>query len=162
MKSELCFGDSLVAAVEAKRSHVVVGLDPRFELIPTVIKREMRDKYGATERALCESIVAFNERIIDAVADIVPAVKPQIAFYERHALAGMEAFGRTIAYAKSRGLIVIADVKRMDIGSTMEAVSDAYLGRAPSWDPIGRTADKCDRQVRRRSLRRGHGARGHE
>jgi orotidine-5'-phosphate decarboxylase len=114
------FADRLCAAIDEKDSRVCVGLDPRLERIPSFLCRETASSAG--------SLLEFNKRIIEAVAAYVVAVKPQVAFYEMYGPAGMEAFAETIRFARQAGLLVIADVKRGDIGSTAAAYARAYLG----------------------------------
>ncbi len=120
--------DRLVKGIKEKKSPIVVGLDPRFNQIPDAIKEKYLNTYGKTFKAVSEAIFEFNMGIIDQVADIVPAVKPQVAFYEQYGLEGMEAYKKTCEYAMEKGLVVIADVKRGDIGSTSKAYSTAHLG----------------------------------
>jgi hypothetical protein len=122
------FADRLCAAIERLGSPVVVGLDPRLEFLPEPLLAACRREFGATPRAAGEALWRFNRAIIDAVHDVVPVVKPQVAFYERYGLDGMRAFAQTVGYARERGLLVIADAKRNDIGSTAEAYADAFLG----------------------------------
>lgn len=122
------FADRLCAAIDRLGSPVAVGLDPRLELLPEPLLAACRHEFGATPRAAGEALWRFNRAIIDAVHDVVPVVKPQVAFYERYGLDGMRAFAQTIAYARESGLLVIADAKRNDIGSTAEAYADAFLG----------------------------------
>lgn len=119
--------DSLINAIRAKENPTVVGLDPSLNLVPAGLKEEGFETYGKTPKAVAEIFLAFNKAIIDAVADIVPAVKPQIAMYERYGLAGIDAYLKTVAYAKEKGLIVIGDIKRGDISSTAEAYA-AHVG----------------------------------
>lgn len=123
------FADRLHEAIEKKNSRVCVGLDPRLEKIPKAI----RDKHFENEKnpfkAVAESIIEFNKALIDAITDVVPVVKPQIAFYEPYGPEGIRAFYETVNYAKEKGLITIADIKREDIGSTAEAYAKAYLGK---------------------------------
>lgn len=114
------FADKLVKKIK-QTSPICVGLDPRYDQIP----QKIRDDAPTPGAAFYE----FNKEIIDAVYDLIPAVKIQIAFYEMLGLDGMAAFSRTIEYAKSKGLIVIADAKRNDIGSTAEAYAHAYLDK---------------------------------
>lgn len=123
------FADRLCAAIDRLGSPVVVGLDPRLELLPQPLLAACCRKFGVTPRAAGEALWRFNQAIIDAVYDVVPVVKPQVAFYERYGLDGMRAFAQTVGYARERGLLVIADAKRNDIGSTAEAYADAFLGR---------------------------------
>lgn len=131
---EETFTDRLMSTIEQKKSHVVVGLDPRFESIPSHLQHRVTQQFGFTVQAMSEVIFEFNRRIIDAVHEHAVAVKPQIAFYEKFGHLGIKAFEKTISYAKQKGLIVIADVKRNDIGSTVKAYSDGYLGRAEFWN----------------------------
>lgn len=114
------FADRLTAAISAKDSRCVVGLDPRVDQMPAFVRTG--SDYAA--------ITAFHELVIEAVADLVPAVKPQLAFFEQYGVAGMQAFENTVLAAKQRGLLVIADAKRNDISSTAEAYANAYLGEA--------------------------------
>jgi orotidine-5'-phosphate decarboxylase len=138
MKSyPLAFADRMVAQISKKRSHVVVGLDPVYENLPTVICR----RYPRTLAGVGRAIVDFNCRIIDSVYDLVPAIKPQIAFYERYGIEGIRAFLETVAHGKKKGLIVIEDAKRNDIGSTAAAYSQGHIGQVTiagrSYSPFG-------------------------
>lgn len=121
--------DKLIKMIIEKRSPIVVGLDPRLENLPKEIVEKHFLEDGETFKAAAESIIEFNKGVIDAVYDLVPAVKPQIAFYEQYGLEGLRAYQETCEYAKSKGLIVIADIKRGDIGSTSKAYSIAHLGK---------------------------------
>lgn len=121
---------SLIEAIQEKKSPIVVGLDPRLNQIPTEIKEKHFKEHGKTFRAAAESLVEFNKIIIDAVKDLVPAVKPQVAFYEQFGVEGLEAYKRTCEYAKEKGLIVVGDIKRGDIGSTSDAYAEGHLGFA--------------------------------
>jgi orotidine-5'-phosphate decarboxylase len=112
------FADRLIQQILAKDSRCIVGLDPRVDQMPAFVRGN--GAYAA--------ITAFHELVIDAVADLVPAVKPQLAFFEQYGVAGMQAFENTVLAAKKRGLLVIADGKRNDISSTAEAYANAYLG----------------------------------
>lgn len=122
------FADRLLDAIKERGNPSCVGLDPRISNMPERIRQEALKRYGNNTGAVAEAIVKFNTVIIDAIADIVPAIKPQIAFYEKYGSYGIEAFERTIEYAKSKGLIVIEDAKRNDIGSTAQAYADGHLG----------------------------------
>jgi orotidine-5'-phosphate decarboxylase len=122
------FADRLCAAIDAKGSAVVVGLDPRPESMPPHLLAACHAELGDNAEAVTEALWRFNRGIIDAVHDVVPAVKPQLAFYERYGVAGLEAYVRTAQYAKEAGLLVIADGKRNDIGSTASAYAEAFLG----------------------------------
>ena len=122
------FADRVCAAIARKGSAVVVGLDPRLDSVPEGLVAACRRQYGDTVVAAAEALWQFNRDIIDAVHDLVPAVKPQLAFYERYGLAGLQAFARTVQYARQAGLLVIADGKRNDIGSTAVGYAEAFLG----------------------------------
>jgi len=123
------FADKLVEAVKAKGSAICVGLDPRIDKIPKFLKMKAMEggehtPFGAAASAILE----FNKGIIDAVKDLVPVVKPQIAFYEIFGHEGIKCYEETLKYAKLQGLLTIADAKRNDIGSTAEAYAQAFLG----------------------------------
>jgi orotidine-5'-phosphate decarboxylase len=123
------FSDTLIKQIRAKKSVVCVGLDPRLEKIPAKIRAAAQERFpDDVLQAAGEALFRFNCGIIDAVADICPIVKPQIAFYEMFGAAGMKAFADTLLYARSKGLLTIADAKRNDIGTTAEAYANAYLG----------------------------------
>ena len=114
------FGQRVLSEVERKGSPCVVGLDPHFELLPTWVKDAYREDPA-------EGIFAYNKLVIDAIADIIPMVKPQSAFYEVFGSAGITALQKTMDYARSKGLLVLLDAKRGDLGSTTEAYAEAYL-----------------------------------
>ena len=120
--------DLLQDKIRAKKNPTVAGLDPKPEQIPPHILKACYEQHGETLQGAAEAVWAFNQGLIDALADVVPAVKPQSAYYERLGWRGMEVMERTIAYAREKGLFVIADIKRGDIGSTAEAYSDGWLG----------------------------------
>ncbi|MBO5998240.1 MAG: orotidine-5'-phosphate decarboxylase [Lachnospiraceae bacterium] len=125
----------LLEQIELKHAPVVVGLDPNPSMIPKHLYdeavRSLRNKPEADDELeiTASAIWKFNRQIIDAVADLVPAVKPQIAMYEQFGIPGLQAYLRTLRYCREKGLIVIADVKRGDIGSTSQAYARAHLGR---------------------------------
>jgi len=122
------FGDQLSHRIHQLSNPTVVGLDPRLKDIPSYIKDEAIKRHGKTLEAVAESILSFNKGIIDAVCHVVAIVKPQIAFYEQYGHAGLKAYEETVAYAHSKGLLVLGDVKRSDIGSTAEAYATGHLG----------------------------------
>jgi len=128
------FGDRLTERISALANPTVVGLDPRLPQIPQFILDEVIDEFGETKEAAAEAIIRFNQGIIDAIADIVPAVKLQIAFYECFGSQGMRAYEETTTYAHSKGLIVIGDVKRNDIGSTAKAYAEGHIGTVNLFD----------------------------
>ena len=123
------FSDRLAEAIKAKNNPSVLGLDPRLEYIPESIKAESRKQVDNEFQAAAESIVEFNRRLIDSTCDIIPIIKPQVAYYEMFGVEGLRALDETINYAHRKGLIVIADGKRNDIGPTAEAYSSAFLGK---------------------------------
>lgn len=123
------FGDQLSYRIKELGNPSVVGLDPRLDKIPNYLKDEAIRKFDKTPQAAAEAIWMFNQGLIDTLSDIVPAVKPQIAFYECFGHHGLEAYERTIAYAQKKGMLVIGDVKRGDIGSTAEAYAEGHLGK---------------------------------
>lgn len=120
--------DRLIDRIVELGNPTVVGLDPRLNMIPDFITNKYYAKYGYTPKAVAKSMYKFNKFIIDEVWDVVPAVKPQIAMYERYGIEGMKAYAKTCEYAKSKGLIVIGDIKRSDIASTAEAYADGHIG----------------------------------
>ncbi len=115
--------DKLIEKIIEMQNPTCVGLDTSFDYLPDELKNGVSDFEGAAE-AICE----FNMNIIDKIYDIVPSVKVQIAYYEMYGYAGLQAFEHTVNYARGRGMIVIADCKRNDIGSTAGCYSKAYLG----------------------------------
>ncbi len=120
--------DQLIEAIDKKQSPVCVGLDPRLQNIPKFIVKKQAEEHGNTPKAVAEAFKEFSIGIIDEVADLVPAVKPQNAFWEMYGSDGVKALIETIAYAKSKDLVVIEDAKRQDIGSTAEAYAQGHLG----------------------------------
>ncbi len=116
--------DVLITKIKEMNNPTVIGLDPRYDMLPNCIK----EKYGTDVKSVCEGILEYNKALIDATYDIIPAVKPQIAFYEMFGVDGIKCFKETCRYAKEKGMVVIADVKRGDIGSTAAGYSNAYLG----------------------------------
>lgn len=120
--------DRLIEKICETGNPTVVGLDPRLEYVPEYIRKAAADKHGDGMKAAAAAIYKFNKGLIDAICDIVPAVKPQAAYYEMYGYHGVRALEKTIKYARSKGLFVIVDGKRNDIGATMEAYSSAYLG----------------------------------
>ena len=119
----------LIEEITKKNAPVVAGLDPMLDYVPEGIKKEAFEKYGENLEGAAEAIWQFNKGIIDAIYDLVPAVKPQIAMYEQFGIPGMEVFSRTVSYCKEKGLVVIGDVKRGDIGSTSAAYATGHIGK---------------------------------
>ena len=122
--------DRLMRKIEVTGNPSVAGLDPTYEMIPGSIREEMLEAYGKTPKAVAEMFIAFNKGLIDCLHDIVPAVKPQVAMYEKYGLEGLRAYMETTAYAKSKGMMVIGDVKRGDIASTAAAYAAHIDGTA--------------------------------
>ncbi|MBQ2711743.1 MAG: orotidine-5'-phosphate decarboxylase [Clostridia bacterium] len=118
--------DKLIEKIIQTQNPSVVGLDTDFAYLPDEMRAGVTDFEGAAK-----AIVAFNKAIVDEIADVVPAVKVQIAYYEMYGVHGMQAFLETCAYAKSKGMVVIADAKRNDIGSTASCYAKAFLGKTP-------------------------------
>ncbi|MBR1654207.1 MAG: orotidine-5'-phosphate decarboxylase [Clostridia bacterium] len=119
--------DILIDKIKETGNPTVMGLDPRYEMIPKCV----RNKYAKTLEGAAQAILEYNKALIDATCDIVPAVKPQVAFYEMFGIEGMKVFNETCKYAKEKGMVVIADAKRGDIGSTAQGYSNAFLGKTP-------------------------------
>ena len=120
--------DVLQDKIRAMKNPTVAGLDPRPEQIPPHILKEAYGRYGETLEGAAQAVWQFNQGLMDALCDVVPAVKPQAAYYERLGWHGMAVLEKTIRYAHEKGMYVIADIKRGDIGSTAEAYADAWLG----------------------------------
>lgn len=121
--------NKLVAQIKKTNAPIVVGLDPTLKMIPEHIMKAAIAEHGETLEAAGEAIWQFNKAIVDAVYDLIPAVKPQIAMYEQFGIPGLVAFKRTVDYCKEKGLVVIGDIKRGDIGSTSEAYAVGHLGK---------------------------------
>ena len=122
--------DALQEKIRAKKNPTVAGLDPKPEQIPPHILKASYETYGETLQGAAEAVWTFNQGLIDALCDVVPAVKPQAAYYERLGWRGLEVMERTIAYAREKDLFVIADIKRGDIGSTAAAYAEGWLSGA--------------------------------
>ena len=121
--------NELVAQIEKKDAPIVVGLDPMLSYVPEYIQKKAFSEYGETLKGAAEAIWEYNKGIINATYDLIPAVKPQIAMYEQFGIEGLIAFHKTCAYAKEKGLVIIGDIKRGDIGSTSTAYAVGHLGK---------------------------------
>lgn len=121
--------NKLVAQIKKTGAPIVVGLDPMMKFIPEHIKEKAFAEFGETLEGAAEAIWQYNKAIVDAIYDLVPAVKPQIAMYEQFGLPGLSTFYKTVQYCKEKRLIVIGDIKRGDIGSTSEAYAVGHLGK---------------------------------
>mgnify|MGYP000013083852 CR=1 FL=1 len=120
--------DRLIEKIIETKNPTVVGLDPKLEYVPEFIQKRYLNDDGWSLKAAARAIFTFNKMIIDEICDIVPAIKPQAAYYEMYGWYGVRALAETIKYAKSKGMFVITDGKRNDIGTTMEAYAVAHLG----------------------------------
>lgn len=118
----------LQEAIFSKKAPIVVGLDPQLSFIPKRILEPCLKEFGETPEAAAEAFYRFNVEIVDAVSDLVPAVKPQIAMYEILGIPGLICYEKTIQLCKKNGLLVIGDIKRGDIGSTSLAYAEGHLG----------------------------------
>ncbi len=121
--------NKLVDKIKETNAPIVVGLDPMMKYIPEHIVMKAFNDYGETLEGACEAVWQYNKGIIDAVYDIIPAVKPQIAMYEQFGIEGLKVFQKTVDYCHEKDLVVIGDVKRGDIGSTSEAYAIGHLGK---------------------------------
>ena len=121
--------NQLIANIRKTNAPIVVGLDPLMKFVPEFIKKAAFAEYGETLEGAAEALWQFNKGIVDAVSDLIPAVKPQIAMYEQYGIPGLAVFKKTVDYCKEKGLVVVGDVKRGDIGSTSEAYAVGHLGK---------------------------------
>lgn len=119
----------LIANIKKTNAPVVVGLDPMMGFIPEHITKKAFAEFGETLEGAAEAVWQYNKAIVDEIYDLIPAVKPQIAMYEQFGIPGLMTFKRTVDYCKEKGLVVIGDVKRGDIGSTSAAYATAHLGK---------------------------------
>lgn len=120
--------DRMIEKIVETQNPTVAGLDPKLSYIPPYILDAAVAEHGKTLEGAAAALVAYNKGLIDALCDIVPAVKPQAAYYEMYGWQGVKALAETIAYAREKGMFVITDGKRNDIGTTMEAYATAHLG----------------------------------
>ena len=121
--------NKLISNIRKTNAPIVVGLDPMLNYIPKHIQEKAFAEFGETLEGAAEAIWQYNKGIIDATYDLIPAVKPQIAMYEQFGVPGLVAFNKTCEYAKSKGLVIIGDIKRGDIGSTSAAYAVGHLGK---------------------------------
>ena len=121
--------NQLVANIKKTGAPIVVGLDPMLNYIPEQVQQKAFAEYGETLEGAAEAIWQFNKEIVDKTYDLIPAVKPQIAMYEQFGLPGLAAFKKTVDYCKEKGLVVIGDIKRGDIGSTSAAYAVGNIGK---------------------------------
>ncbi len=121
--------NKLVENIKKTKAPIVVGLDPMLAYVPERVQKKAFQEYGETLEGAAEAIWQFNKAIVDQTYDLIPAVKPQIAMYEQFGIPGLAAFKKTVDYCKEKGLVVIGDIKRGDIGSTSAAYAVGHLGR---------------------------------
>ena len=121
--------NKLVSEIKKKNAPIVVGLDPMLNYVPKHIQEKAFAQHGETLEGAAEAIWQFNKAIVDATYDLIPAVKPQIAMYEQFGIPGLVSYKKTIDYCKEKGLVVIGDIKRGDIGSTSAAYAVGHLGK---------------------------------
>lgn len=119
----------LIDNIKKTKAPIVVGLDPMMNYIPEHIQKKAFAEFGETLEGAAEAIWQYNKEIVDHTFDLIPAVKPQIAMYEQFGIEGLKAYKRTVDYCKEKGLVVIGDVKRGDIGSTSAAYAAGHLGK---------------------------------
>jgi orotidine-5'-phosphate decarboxylase len=118
----------LVTAIRKTGAPIVAGLDPKLSMIPERISTQAFREYGENAEGAAQALFAFNKEVVDGIYDLIPAVKPQIAMYEQFGIPGLIAFQRTVDYCHEKGLLVIGDIKRGDIGSTSESYALGHLG----------------------------------
>ncbi len=135
------FADRLLEKIEEKDNPSVIGLDSDFTKIPDHLKIKNLKEFGNNVRGVAECISEFNKKLIESISDIIPAVKLQSAFYEMYGFDGVRVLQETADYARNKGLIVIGDVKRNDIGNTAKAYSSGYIGEV---DIFGRKSKSFD------------------
>ena len=121
--------EKLVERIKKLEAPIVVGLDPTLNFVPKFILDKATNEKGETLEAAADAIFEFNKKIVDAVYDLIPAVKPQIAMYEQFGIPGLMAYKQTVDYCHEKGLLVIGDAKRGDIGSTSTAYAIGHLGK---------------------------------
>lgn len=121
--------NKLIENIKKTGAPIVVGLDPTLKLIPDHVLEKNYKEFGANLEGVSNAIFEYNKTIVDSVYDLIPAVKPQIAMYETFGIPGLVAFDKTVKYCKSKGLVVIGDIKRGDIGSTSTAYALGHLGK---------------------------------
>lgn len=119
----------LIEKIQATKAPICVGLDPMLNYIPEHVTKIAFDEFGETLEGAAEAIWQFNKEIVDHVYDLIPSVKPQIAMYEQFGIEGLKAYVKTVNYCQEKGLLVIGDAKRGDIGSTSAAYAIGHLGK---------------------------------
>lgn len=136
--------DLLIKKIIEKKNPTVAGLDPKIDYVPEYILEKCYKEYGVSLKGAAKAILEFNKGLIDSLCDIIPAVKPQSAYYEMYGSYGEKVLYETVKYAKEKGLYVILDGKRNDIGATSEAYATAYLGKTKLSETIYEPAFGAD------------------
>ncbi len=119
----------LIANIQKTKAPLCVGLDPMLNYIPEHILHKSFQEFGETLEGAADAIWNFNKEIVDHTWDLIPSVKPQIAMYEQFGIEGLKVYEKTVRYCQEKGLVVIGDAKRGDIGSTSAAYATAHLGK---------------------------------
>ncbi|MDO4476070.1 MAG: orotidine-5'-phosphate decarboxylase [Lachnospiraceae bacterium] len=118
----------LIEKIQKTNAPIVVGLDPTMAMIPEQLKAKAFAEFGETLEGAAEAFWQFNKAIVDSVYDLIPCVKPQIAMYEQLGIPGLIVYKKTVDYCREKGLLVLGDIKRGDIGSTSAAYAVGHLG----------------------------------
>lgn len=134
--------NKLINNIKKTEAPIVVGMDPTMKFVPEHIRKQAFAEYGETLKGAAKAVWLYNKAIIDAVYDLIPAVKPQIAMYEQFGVEGLITFQKTVEYCKEKGLVVIGDIKRGDIGSTSEAYAVGHLGQVQVGSSLCRGFDE--------------------
>ena len=121
--------NQLVQKIQKTKAPICVGLDPMLGYIPSHIVQKSFKEFGETLEGAADAVWQFNKEIVDHTYDLIPSVKPQIAMYEQFGIEGLKIYARTVEYCQQKGLLVIGDVKRGDIGSTSSAYAVGHLGK---------------------------------
>ena len=134
--------NKLINKIQKTGTPIVVGLDPTMKFVPEHIQKKAFAEYGETMKGAAEAVWQYNKAIVDAIYDLIPVVKPQIAMYEQFGVEGLITYQKTVEYCKQKDLVVIGDVKRGDIGSTSEAYAVGHLGQVKVGDTMCRGFDE--------------------
>ncbi|MCR5544249.1 MAG: orotidine-5'-phosphate decarboxylase [Eubacterium sp.] len=132
----------LIEQIKTKQAPVVVGLDPQLSFIPEQILNKYYEEKGYTLEAVADAVFEYNKGLVDATYDLIPAVKPQIAMYEQFGIPGLIAYKKTVDYCHEKGLVVIGDIKRGDIGSTSSAYAVGHIGSVKLGDQVIKPFDE--------------------
>lgn len=131
----------LIEKIQKTKAPICVGLDPMLGFIPEEILKKSFQEFGETMEGAADAIWNFNKEIVDHTWDLIPCVKPQIAMYEQFGIEGLKVYERTVRYCQDKGLLVIGDAKRGDIGSTSAAYATAHLGKVKVGESLCRGFD---------------------